>query len=105
MGSDLYMEQQNFRSKGTRARWDGNDLVIERDVFYHGWTEIWRGKPNLNNSNEKSLLKALINLNKIPEKPVPFDVQLENVLVAHQNCNLTLRETVKQIKELFDERS
>lgn len=131
MGSDMSMEAQSFRSKGTRARWDEDYLVVERDVFYHGWTEIWRGRPDFEDETTMSLLNALVsldkipekpvpfhasvdkvlvdflndlfgvNLDKIPEKPIPFHVRVEKVLVDFNNARIGLTEAVEQLNEIY----
>lgn len=88
MGSDLYMEQQNWRQRPNRAEWDGDHLVIYLDRFYHGFTEVWRGVPTDDNLD---LIKIFIK--DIPEKPAPvsdpYDVitdVLKRVVLARRWC-------------------
>lgn len=68
MGSDLYMEQRAFHPRPNKAVWelvDGNlELVIYRDVFYHGWEMIWHGPLN---EHTESLIRVFVN--DIPPKP------------------------------------
>src|SRR6478672_5741638 len=68
MGSDMYMEAQNFRPRPNKAEWelvnDNLELVIYQDVFYHGYKMLWHG--DVNSSNE-SLILSLVS--KIPPKP------------------------------------
>lgn len=68
MGSDLFMAEQQFRPRPNRAAWefvnDKLELVIYKDVFYHGWQMVWHGIPNEHN---KDLIKVFVK--DIPEKP------------------------------------
>lgn len=64
MGSDLYMEEQSWRARPNKARWDGDDLIVEQDRFYHGYVEVWRGKVT---PETKPVLEAFGV--KIPAKP------------------------------------
>lgn len=62
------MEEQSFRPRPNKAQWelvDGElELVIYRDVFYHGYEMIWHG--SVTDSN-KSLIETMVS--KIPPKP------------------------------------
>lgn len=64
MGSDLYMEAQNFRPK-RNVYWDGLDLVVEIEEFYtYDMKERYRGPVN---DQTRPLLFALGIV--IPERP------------------------------------
>jgi hypothetical protein len=66
MGSDLYMEERSFRPRPAKARWlDEETLLIETDIFYHGYQEYYRGP--VTDSNRVLLEKVV----KIPPKPEP----------------------------------
>lgn len=76
MGSDLCMEQQNFRPRPPRVTWTANDneILIETDVFYHGYREFYFGRvtPEI-----KRVMKSLgITL---PPKPTPPAFNVDNI--------------------------
>lgn len=65
MGYDLYMEQQNWRPRKSKIRWlKSGNILIERDVFYVGYKEFYRGPVT---KEIKQILKGL-NI-KLPPKP------------------------------------
>lgn len=44
MGSDLYMEQQNYRPKPNKIEWvDDETISVLTDSFYWGYREVYRG--------------------------------------------------------------
>lgn len=44
MGSDLHMEQASFRPRRPKVTWlDSNTILVETDVFYHGYREFYKG--------------------------------------------------------------
>ena len=100
MGSDLYMEAQSFRPRANKAEWDGDYLVIYKDVSFTGWSEIWRGKPDLTNDQVRSLILTMIK--KIPEKPVTLEDQLSDILREHFLSQLTTKQAVNKIRKLLD---
>lgn len=84
MGADLAMEQASWRRPPPRARWDGDELVVEQQRFYwYDWVEVWRGPVN---QYTEGLLKAL-GLHKIPDKPVPCDGFIEAAGLSY-SCEL-----------------
>jgi hypothetical protein len=62
------MEQQSFRPRANKAQWelvnDKLELVIYRDIFYHGYQMMWHGP--VTDSN-RSLILAMVK--EIPSKP------------------------------------
>lgn len=69
MGSDLYMEQQNWRPRPNLVEWlDEETIKIQRDAFYTGYYTVYEGKVT---PEVTTLLKGLgITL---PEKPKDED--------------------------------
>lgn len=67
MGSDLYMEERNWRPRPPIVEWEGDELVVKIDTFYHGYGERFRGVPDADGVVAK-MLKALVGCD-IPPKP------------------------------------
>ena len=82
MGSDLYMEHQNWKPRPNKAQWelvDGHlELVIYRDVFYHGYEMIWHGE--VTDSNESLILAMVSDIPDKPEIPKPKAIQVRDAL-------------------------
>lgn len=76
MGSDLYMEERNWRPRENKIywEWDGEDynLVIEVNHFYKGYQKVYNGPVEYGDINNP-LVDALIQSMglKIPLKPTP----------------------------------
>lgn len=68
MGSDLYMEANNFRPRANKGEWHGEELHILVDRFYHGYELLWKGKVTPDN---ESLVKVMLP-GGIPPKPEPM---------------------------------
>lgn len=86
MGSDLYMEQRDFRPRPNKAVWelvdDKMQLVIYRDTLM-GWAHIWNGVPN---EHKTDLIKLMVR--EIPEKPQgphTLDEALSKILIRVQS--------------------
>ena len=80
MGSDLYMEAQNWRPRKPKVEWDGDDIVVSIDQFYHGFGERYRGPVN---DEAARIIKALTGQDIPPKPPKPrsnYD-KVESVLV------------------------
>lgn len=57
MGSDLYMERQNWRPRPNKVEWTGEDTIkIDRDAFYTGYYTVYEGKVT---PEVETLLKGL----------------------------------------------
>jgi hypothetical protein len=110
MGSDLYMEEQSFRPRPTKATWEWREdagdhvLVIEQDVFYHGYKIVWEGQPNEHNID---LLEIFVGRGNIPEKPEPVKSLREKIdeevykFFGYMDSGLTAR-IIKVVEEHND---
>lgn len=77
MGSDLYLEQRSFRPGPPRVSWvDRKTILVETEVFYHGYREFYRGPltPEI-----KQVLTSL-GIKDIPPLPKMSDEELATVL-------------------------
>lgn len=86
MGSDLYMEQQNWRPRKTLVEWlDEETIKVQRDAFYTGYFTVYEGKVT---PEVTTLLKGLgISL---PEKPKDEDdpIKVLATRLHELQCNL-----------------
>ena len=77
MGSDLYMEERNFRPGPPRVSWvDRETILVETEVFYHGYREFYRGPLTV---EVERILKA-IGIGSIPPLPPMKDTELAEAL-------------------------
>lgn len=72
MGSDLYMDSRDFHPRPPRAEWDGADLVILTDAFYHGYGESSRFESP--DDKDIALLEKALKI-KIPARAKMFKVE------------------------------
>lgn len=100
MGSDMSMEIRNHIARPPRIEWDDDELVVYHDLPISGWSEKWRGKPNLRDKTVVDLLKFITHGQDIPPKPISIGVKIGNILVAFRDGRVTKEEAVRNIKEI-----
>lgn len=70
MGSDMYMEAQNFQPRLLKIQWIKGLLVIQKDFPFSGYTTVFEGDIDEGDTTQMALLAA-IGVSKIPPRPVP----------------------------------
>lgn len=124
MGSDLYMEQQNWRPRPNIVEWlDEETIKIQRDAFYTGYFTVYEGRVT---PEVETLLKGLgIKLPKFvepvlhvdqkfrvkitgPDNSVPGDHQADELYEQwydslHECINKHLGNAARDIMEEFPE--
>lgn len=90
MGSDMSMEIANFQPRRPKVEWEDDELVIYKDYPISGWSEVWRGKPS-GNKTENELIKV-ISGQEIPEKPID------------NSLNARLNRAIESLQDLYKEK-
>lgn len=84
MGSDMYMEAQNFRPRPMKVYWEGSELVIQEDYPISGYETVFKRDIDEKNETQLALLRA-IGVSKIPDRPAPVVSTWDEMVFAMFN--------------------
>lgn len=77
MGADLSMDAASFRPGPPKVSWvDRNNILVETEVFYHGYREFYQGPPT------KEVMQILnsMGIKELPPMPPMKNTELAEAL-------------------------